>query len=121
MSQQIVPALLGLILLGIVFELVRRRRLRERHALFWMLLGLALILLGLLPDVTERVSSMLGFELPSNLIFFVSIIVLFALALQAGVEIARLERHVRILAEEVALLRLAAEERTDEDTRDDSS
>jgi hypothetical protein len=120
MAQQIVPALLGFMLLGIVFELVRRRRLRERSAVFWTLLGIALILVGLLPEATEWVSSKLGFELPSNLIFFVSIIVLFALALQAGVEIARLERHVRILAEEVAILRLATRDPDDEDTRDDS-
>lgn len=109
------PALLGLILLGIVFELVRRRRMRERHAVFWMLLGISLVLVGFLPVATERISSALGFELPSNLIFFISIVVLFALALQAGVEIARLERHVRALAEEVALLRLAVEEPADGD------
>lgn len=117
MSEQIVPALLGLILLGVVFELVRRRLMRERHAVFWMLLGVALILVGLLPAATERISSMLGFELPSNLIFFVSIIVLFALALQAGVEIARLQRDVRTLAEEIALLRLAVDESADGDPR----
>ncbi len=121
MSVQIVPILLGLALLLIVFELVRRGLMRERHAVFWMLLGIALILVGSFPAATQRVSSMLGFELPSNLIFFVSIIVLFALALQTGVEIAKLERHVRTLAEEVAILRLANEERNAENTQDDSS
>ena len=80
-----------------------------------MLLGITLILVGAFPVATERVSSMLGFELPSNLIFFVSIIVLFALALQAGVEIARLERNVRTLAEEIALLRFAVGESADGD------
>lgn len=115
MSQQIVPIALGVILLVVVFELVRRRLLRERHAVFWILLSFSLILVGVFPAVTEQVSSALGFELPSNLIFFFSIIVLFALALQAGVEIARLERHVRTLAEEVALLRLVVDESADGD------
>lgn len=120
MSSQIVPLVLGTILLVTVFEFVRRRHLRERSAIFWMLLGVSLVLVGLFPALTARVSSTLGFELPSNLVFFVSIIMLFALSLQAGVEIARLERHNRVLAEEVALLRLAIDDSADGDTPRDT-
>lgn len=121
MSQQVLPIALGLMLLVIVFELVRQRRLRERYAVFWMVLGLALLAVGMFPGATEEVAATLGFELPSNLVFLISIIILFALAVQAGVEIAGLQRDVRTLAEEVAILRLETTRRSKGDSGDDSA
>jgi len=46
----------------------------------------------------------LGFQLPSNLLFFVSILFLLLVAVQLSFEVSRLEARTRRLAEEVALL-----------------
>jgi hypothetical protein len=47
-----------------------------------------------------------GIELPVNLIFFVSIAVLFFVCIQSSSELTSLEEKTRILAEETALLRI---------------
>ena len=88
----------------IVAELVRRRRLKERHAAVWLAFGLAVVLAVIFPAGVIRLSELLGFELPANLVFVAGLVVLTFVALQLSVEIGRLRDLVERLATEVALL-----------------
>ena len=51
-------------------------------------------------------------QVPANLLFFVGSLLLLAMSLQHSFELGRLEERTRTLAEEVALLRLALDQRT---------
>jgi hypothetical protein len=97
---------MGVWLFVVLFELIRRRKLKERHAIFWVVLSVGFVLLAAFPGVALWFTELLGFELPSNLLFFGSLVILFAVALQTSVELARLGEHTRRLAEELALTRL---------------
>jgi hypothetical protein len=90
----------------VVIEMLRRRRLRERHAIWWLVAGILALIIGIFPSVLEWVSDLVGIELPVNLIFFVSIAVLFFVCIQSSSELTSLEEKTRILAEETALLRI---------------
>lgn len=90
--------------LGLVVELLRRRSLKERHAVWWLFAGVLALIVSVFPSVLEWVSTLLGIEVPSNLTFFVSTIVLFFVNLQHSTELTQLENKTRRLAEEVALL-----------------
>jgi hypothetical protein len=90
----------------VVIEMLRRRRLRERHAIWWLVAGILALLIGIFPSALEWVSDLVGIELPVNLIFFVSIAVLFFVCIQSSSELTSLEEKTRILAEETALLRI---------------
>ena len=96
--------------LVVVVELLRRRRLRERHALWWLVAGALALIVGIFPSTLKWAAGFLGFELPINLVFFVSIGILVLVALQHSSELTRLESKTRILAEQTALqdLRLRA-------------
>ena len=50
----------------------------------------------------------MGIEVPTNLVFFVSIAILFLVCLQHSAELTQLESKTRALAERVALLELQA-------------
>jgi Uncharacterized conserved protein (DUF2304) len=75
--------------LALVFELLRRRRLREKYAAIWRWLA-----------------DLIGIQTPSNLLFFGSLIVLFAVSLQLSREVGLLEEQSRRLAEEIGTLKM---------------
>jgi len=97
----IVAALLVLI---VVIEMLRRRRLRERHAAWWLLAGVLALVVGVFPDILAWTAGMLGVEVPTNLVFFVSIAILFLVCLQHSAELTQLESKTRTLAERIAIL-----------------
>jgi hypothetical protein len=106
----IVAALLAL---GLIIEMLRRRRLRERHAVWWLLAGILALIIGIFPQVLGWASKIVGVEVPTNLIFFVSVFILFLVGIQHSSELTDLEDKTRVLAEEAALqsLRIAELER----------
>lgn len=97
------------IILLALFELMRRHRLREKYALIWAVVAIAVITVAAVPSLLVNASDALGLEVPANLLFFAAAIVILVLTLQHSSELSRLEERTRTLAEEVALLRLAHE------------
>lgn len=102
----IVSALLTLL---VVVEMLRRRRLRERHAIWWIVAGTLALIVGVFPSVLTWISHAVGIGLPTNLVFFVSIAVLFLVCIQHSAELTKLESQTRALAEQVALLAMRAD------------
>ena len=96
---------LGLLLMLLILELLRRGRLREKYAALWLLVGTVVLLLAVFPSILFWFSSTLGFGVPSNLVFFAGGVVLLFVSLQSSLEVGRLEDESQRLAEELALLR----------------
>lgn len=96
--------------LVVVIEMLRRRRLRERHIVWWLLFGLLVLVVAVFPSTLVWAASLVGITVPINLVFFVSVIILFLVSLQQSAEATRLENKTRILAEEHAILELRVRE-----------
>lgn len=92
--------------LGLVVELLRRRHLRGKYALLYLVLGSAVVLVAVDPSLLGAVADLVGVEVPANLLFFTAIIVLLMVTMQLAYESGRLEEETRTLAEEVGLLRM---------------
>lgn len=95
-------------ILVLVVELLRRGKLRERHAIWWLIVGIFSLVVAVFPSVLEGLASALGIEIPINLVFFVGIATLFVVSLQHSSEIATLEEKTRKLAEEIAILKVSS-------------
>lgn len=102
--------LLGLIstlfALYVVIEMLRRRRLRERHAIWWFIAGVLALIVGIFPTTLVWAADLVGVAVPTNLVFFVTIAILFFVCLQHSSELTTLEAKTRTLAERSALLEL---------------
>lgn len=109
------PYLLGLLgslgTLVIVFEMLRRRRLRGKYAVLWLAVAVGSLLLTLVPGALRALSDLVGVEVPANLLFFLALLLLLLTNIQHSYEVGRLEEKTRTLAEEIALLRLETEPR----------
>ena len=100
----------AVIVLIVVVELLRRGRLRERHAIWWLAAGILALVSGIFPETLVWAAGLVGIELPINLVFFVSIAVLFLVCLQHSAELTVLESKTRTLAERAALQELRIRE-----------
>lgn len=109
-SSYVLGILAALFTLGVVIEMLRRRQLRERHAVWWLLAGVLALIIGVFPQVLIWAAGLVGVEVPANLIFFVSIAVLFLVCIQNSAELTTLESETRTLAESVALHELRIRE-----------
>jgi hypothetical protein len=94
---------LGLVVFLVV--LLRTRRLREKYAITWIVVGLGVTVFGAFPAMAEWLARAVGVQTPSNLLFAIALIVLLLVGIQLSAEITSLEEETRTLVEEVALLR----------------
>jgi hypothetical protein len=92
------------VLLAIVFELLRRRRLIERYALIW--LGSAVVLLGLAvwKGLLDRLADLMGIAYPPNALFMIAFGFVLLLLLHFSLAISRLSNETKVLAQVVARL-----------------
>jgi hypothetical protein len=102
----IISVIVAIAALVFVFELLRRRRLREKYAVIWVVISLGTLVVALFPPLLGSIAALVGIQTPSNLLFFTSLIILFAVSLQLSREVGLLEEQSRRLAEEVGGLRL---------------
>jgi hypothetical protein len=105
-----IAAVLGAVAtLVIMVEMLRRRQLREKYAVLWLALGMGLVVMAIFPGLLVTVGRWLGFVAPSNLLFLVAGLVLLLISVHLSWEVSRLEDETRVLAEEIALIRLQLE------------
>lgn len=93
----------------LVVELLRRRRLREKYAVIWVVIAIGTLVVVVFPSVLQQLSGLVGIQTPSNLLFFASLLILFAVSLQLSREVGLLEEQSRTLAEEIGSLRMRVE------------
>ncbi len=105
-SPQVNPlaAIGSFILLLIILELIRRKYLRERYALLWIVTGGLFLFISIRVSLLHWISNLLGFSIPSNALFFFGILFLVLLSLALSVITSRLAEKNRILTQKVVLL-----------------
>ena len=106
LASYILGIVAAVLVLIVVVELLRRRHLRERHAIWWIIAGVLALVAGVFPNTLTWVAGLIGVEIPVNLVFFVGIATLFLVCLQHSSELTQLESKTRILAERIALLEM---------------
>jgi hypothetical protein len=92
------------LLLFVIFELVRSRRLMERYALLWLLSGLVLLGLALWRNVLEIVAEAIGVFYPPSALFIVAFGFVLLLLLHFSVVVSRLSDQNKLMSQRLALL-----------------
>lgn len=97
--------ILGGLMIVVVFTMLLTRRLREKYAALWLVIGLLILILGIFPGLLNGMTSLLGVVLPANLLFALSILLLLGVTLHLSWEQSQAEDELRRAAEELAILR----------------
>ena len=103
-TQRIILFIASVCFLIVVLRFIRRQHLSVSHSLLWLVLGIAGIAAALIPSWVFALSSLLGFELPVNLIFFVCIFFLIVAVLSISMVASSQADMIRGLVQDVSLL-----------------
>ena len=110
MKANLILGIVGsLVTLTLLFEMMRRHRLREKYAVFWAVVAVFTLVVAAFPALLTWAAALVGVAVPANLLFFVASMLLLVVSVQHSSELGRLEDRTRTLAEEVGLLRLEVE------------
>jgi hypothetical protein len=104
----------SLILLLVVFELIRSRRLRERYALLWLFTGVVLVVLSAWRGGLNTIAGWLGVRgYPPAVLFAVGLLFVIVVLLHYSTVISKLSDQNVVLAQRLALLETELSERED--------
>jgi hypothetical protein len=103
-SAQLASIAFAVIVFALVFEMVRRRYLRERYAILWLGAALVLLVLAAWTQLLRLISQAAGIKTPSNAFFVIAFAFLLLLVLHFSAVVSRLSDETRVLAQRLSLL-----------------
>jgi hypothetical protein len=98
------PAGASLVLLIAVLELVRRRRLREKYALLWILTAIVMLTLSLWRGLVDSLAVELGIAYGPLITIGVGALFVLVVLLHYSTVISALTDRTAVLAQEIAML-----------------
>jgi hypothetical protein len=109
----LVAALGAAVLLVLILELIRSRRLQERYALLWLLTGVAMLVLALWRGALAKLADLVGISYPPSALFVLFSFFILALLLHYSTVISKLSAQNATLAQRLALLEERSKGRED--------
>ena len=104
-STRVIGLLVSTAFLLAVLHLVRRGRLREEYTPIWIVVALGIMILSVWFEGLRAITHAVGAWAPSSTLFFFGELFLLVLCLHYAVRLSSLTLHVKLLAQEIALLR----------------
>ena len=105
LTISIAGAVASVLLLLVVLELIRKRRLKERYALLWLATGLVLLVLSLWREGLNTIAGWLGVSTyPPAVLFAVATLFILLVLLDYSTVISKLVDQNTLLAQRLALL-----------------
>lgn len=108
-SLKVFLILITIMYLFLIIKLIKKRELNINFSIFWIGAGItlivALIIMLIVPGVMGKISRVLGFEVPANMVFCVSIFILFYIGLDLTWKISKENKRNIKLTQELSLLK----------------
>lgn len=82
---------------------VKKNKVQIEHTVFWIVIGVCLIILSVVPQIVYFFADLLQIQSPANLILSFIIFLLIIKQFLMTIEISQLEAKIRELVEELAL------------------
>ena len=102
---QVFSVLVGVILLLVVFQLIRKNRLLEQYSLAWIASGVLVLIMAVWRNLLENLADWIGIFYAPSALFLVAVFCGVVIVLHFSVVVSRLTKQNNVLAQEVALLK----------------
>jgi len=107
----IFAAIAAILLLLVILELIRSRRLQERYALLWVMTAVVLLIFALWRDGLNVLASTVGIAYPPSALFLLTGVFILVVLLHYSTAISELAERNLMLAQRIALLEQKLKER----------
>jgi len=94
----------AVILLLVILELIRSRRLQERYALLWLLTGIVILVLSAWRGALSGLADLVGIAYPPSALFVLASLFVLLVLLHYSTVISKLSDQNRVLAQRLAML-----------------
>ncbi len=108
MRIRFLTILAAVLILAMIIELVRRRKLKEEYSVLWVLTATLLVVLSVWYGLLVKLTHLIGGTVPSSTLFFFGLMFVVSLLLHFSIRVSMLERRITSLVQEIALLSLAS-------------
>ena len=106
MSSRIFAIGTSLSLMLLIFELIRRRKLKEKYAILWLFSGCVILIFAIFDNILNLITNLLGVILPINTVFFLGIFFIIIINIHFSLVISNLSEQNKRIAQKLALLEL---------------
>ncbi len=113
LHQKIFAVIASFLIMAIVIELVRRRKLREEYSWLWLLTGAVIVVLVIWYDLLVIVTRLIGAIAPTTTLFIFGLLFLMLISLHYSIQISKLSYQVKEMGQQLALLRGRVEDQAD--------
>jgi hypothetical protein len=110
MNAKIIALLFSLFILFFVIELIRRQRLTFKYGFAWILIAVLGVLFAFFEQVPAQIAGVLGFELPSNFIFFALLSIFVLLSLMLTIFLCQQNNRNDTMAQKISILEFEIKE-----------
>ena len=104
-QQKIFAIVASILIMALVVELVRRRKLREEYSWLWLVTGALIILLVVWYDFLIFITHLIGAIAPTTTLFIFGLLFLMVISLHYSIQISKLSSQVKEMAQELTLLK----------------
>lgn len=105
-TYQILSIIGSILILLLLIELVRRRKLKENYSLLWFGIAIIFLIFSIWPDLLLYIASLLGIEYAPSALFLILITGLYLLLLHFSVVISGLSEKIKNLSQKIGLMNL---------------
>ena len=113
--------LCGSLVLGVVIELIRRSKLQERHAVLWIVLGLAFMTYGWWAAPLASVANWFRIDDVVPMVLFFGVFLCALLILQLSVKVSEFSVKIKNLVQEVSILKHELKAASGDDVQGDDA
>jgi len=103
-----------------ILRKIRKNRVKQEDALFWICFAIVLAVLGVFPKVSYLMASLLGIQAPSNFVFMAIIAILIEKIFSLSIQVSSLESKVEVMAAELAIRCKNIEDKVESETARES-
>lgn len=86
-----------------ILRKIRKNRVKQEDALFWICFAAMLAALGIFPQISFKMARLLGIQTPANFVFLAIIAILLEKLFSLSIKVSFLESKIEIMAAELAI------------------
>lgn len=103
-NLQVAISIIMLIFLFIIVKNIKNKKLQLSFSIFWIVIGTVFIIIMIIPNCLNWLTKIIGFEVTSNMIFFIALSLSFYLILKLMVSLSNENKRNNMLVQEISIM-----------------
>lgn len=117
-SLRVLLVISAVYMLFFILKRIRDAKLKIEYIVFWVIFSILLVIMGIFPTVFYKISRLIGFQSPINMVFLIVIFVLIVKNFFMTIQISQLENKIDNLVQQIAIDRkIDKEDKINEDEK----